>query len=119
MPTVVPGKLKLKGFNKKKKKKRTRNEREEEEEEERGEQHTSSSSSSSRTTTTKQETINPDDFLTETQRKFEQKKRKIDLAKAKEANNTTYRDRVEKFNYDLSIKSEHNDIPRISAAGNG
>ena len=61
----------------------------------------------------------PDEFLTDTQRKFEQKKRKSELAKAKDVVGSTYRDRVEQLNYDLSIMSEHNDIPRISAAGNG
>lgn len=110
MPTVIPGKLKLKGSSvgdkkKKKVKKRTRDEEE-----------VTSSANSSSSSTLKED---PDAFLTDTQRKFEQKKRKAELDKAKDVIGTTYRDRVEKFNYNLSVKSEHNDIPRISAAGNG
>eukprot|EP00603_Paraphysomonas_imperforata_P010554 CAMPEP_0114470598 /NCGR_PEP_ID=MMETSP0104-20121206/11353_1 /TAXON_ID=37642 ORGANISM="Paraphysomonas imperforata, Strain PA2" /NCGR_SAMPLE_ID=MMETSP0104 /ASSEMBLY_ACC=CAM_ASM_000202 /LENGTH=113 /DNA_ID=CAMNT_0001644365 /DNA_START=21 /DNA_END=362 /DNA_ORIENTATION=- len=113
MPTVIPGKLKLKGASsdtKKKKKKRSREEREE-------------SSSGISTTKATDSSIsagsNPDEFLTESQKKFEQKRIKTELDKAKKIVGTTYRDRVEQLNYELSIKSEHNDIPRISAAGNG
>lgn len=32
---------------------------------------------------------------------------------------TPYRERIEAFNNTLASMSEHNDIPRISAAGNG
>ena len=32
---------------------------------------------------------------------------------------TTFRERVEDFNMRLSKMTEHNDVPRISAAGNG
>ena len=31
----------------------------------------------------------------------------------------TYRDRLNEFNEKLSKQSDHNDIPRVSAAGNG
>ena len=117
MPTVIPGKLKLKGVSstsdkKKKKKKRNREEsdRDRDHEDPKVEEITTGASSSN---------TNSDAFLTESQRKFEQKRRKTDLQKAKHITQTTYRERVEKFNYDLSIMSEHNDIPRVSAAGNG
>lgn len=56
--------------------------------------------------------------MTETQRKHMEKKMKLDLQQVK-TNTTTYRDRVEQFNQRLATTTEHNDIPRISAAGNG
>jgi protein FAM32A len=124
MPTVIPGKLKLKGAGgpeKKKKKKRSRDERDNTIRDSQvsfGTQEGDKSSSSS-SGNTHIEIDNPDEFLTETQKKFEQKKIKLELEKAKSVIGTTYRDRVEQLNYELSIKSEHNDIPRISAAGNG
>jgi protein FAM32A len=129
MPTVIPGKLKLKGAGgpeKKKKKKRSRDERDNTIRDsqvsfgtQEGDKSNGSSSSSSSSRNTHIEIDNPDEFLTETQKKFEQKKIKLELEKAKSVIGTTYRDRVEQLNYELSIKSEHNDIPRISAAGNG
>ena len=63
--------------------------------------------------------IKPDDYLTEAQKRNLQKKSEADLRQAKKLTKLTYRERLEQFNYKLSIKTEHNDIPRISAAGNG
>jgi protein FAM32A len=57
--------------------------------------------------------------LTAAQRKHESKKRKLEGNRAKDIIEGSYRDRIEKFNLKLSTMSEHNDIPRISAAGNG
>ena len=57
--------------------------------------------------------------LTETQRKFMKRKQEVDSKSVKALTATTYRDRVESFNQKLSNMTEHNDIPRISAAGNG
>ena len=121
MPTVVPGKLKLKGLSKndKKKKKRRRRDDESESQKESSSSTNHNDNTDNTSLTTKETLLDYDEFLTDTQKKFEQKKRKIELMKAKEVSATTYRDRVEKFNYELSIKSEHNDIPRVSAAGNG
>ncbi len=31
----------------------------------------------------------------------------------------THRERIDEFNQYLSVLTEHNDIPRVSAAGNG
>jgi protein FAM32A len=120
MPTFTGGKLKLKGSSsddkKKKKKKRSREERE-------SVTHTDTSSSNSskeeKSISSTAYSHDPDEHLTDSQRKFEQKKRKAELSSAKNIVGTTYRDRVELFNYNLSVMSEHNDIPRISAAGNG
>ena len=39
--------------------------------------------------------------------------------KGKEIEIKSFRDRIEEFNSKLSTLTEHNDIPRISAAGNG
>mmetsp|Transcript_15128 Transcript_15128/g.30113 ORF Transcript_15128/g.30113 Transcript_15128/m.30113 type:complete len:130 (-) Transcript_15128:59-448(-) len=60
-----------------------------------------------------------DDDLTAFERAHIRKKR------AKEARDTaaittkSHRERVDEFNQGLSTLTEHNDIPRISAAGNG
>ena len=40
-------------------------------------------------------------------------------AMVKDLTATTHREKVEKFNAKLATMSEHNDIPRVSAAGNG
>mmetsp|Transcript_726 Transcript_726/g.917 ORF Transcript_726/g.917 Transcript_726/m.917 type:complete len:120 (-) Transcript_726:1375-1734(-) len=60
-----------------------------------------------------------DDQLTEAERRHKKRaleKRKEEAAKAV---NKTHRERVEEFNNKLSTLTEHNDIPRVSAAGNG
>ena len=58
--------------------------------------------------------------LTEAQLKFEKKRRETELQKNKKVMiETPYRDRIESFNQKLSSVTEHNEIPRISAAGNG
>jgi protein FAM32A len=60
-----------------------------------------------------------DDGLTEAQRKFKKAREEADVRLAKKAVAVSYRERVEDFNTKLSKMTEHNDIPRISAAGNG
>lgn len=57
-------------------------------------------------------------FLTESQRRHKRKKIEQE-ARAAKSTASSYRDRIEEFNYKLSVTTEHNDIPRISAAGNG
>ena len=58
--------------------------------------------------------------LTEAQKKHKEKiKTKVEEREVKAVSNKSYRERIEEFNYKLSITTEHNDIPRISAAGNG
>jgi len=63
--------------------------------------------------------------LTETQKKHKQKqieRERILLEKAKKGKNSeikSFREKIEEFNSKLSSLTEHNDIPRISAAGNG
>mmetsp|Transcript_11167 Transcript_11167/g.16750 ORF Transcript_11167/g.16750 Transcript_11167/m.16750 type:complete len:112 (+) Transcript_11167:121-456(+) len=60
-----------------------------------------------------------DDDLTEAERsamQFKKEKEKRDLEKVA---NMSHRERVEEFNSKLAELTEHNDIPRVSAAGNG
>jgi protein FAM32A len=63
--------------------------------------------------------------MTEAQKRHRQKliEREKELLargkKGKEIEIKSFRDRIEEFNSKLSTLTEHNDIPRISAAGNG
>ena len=119
MPTVIGGKLKLKGASDKKKKRKKRQREEEEELGNKSDGTKETLSSYKDNNTDEDEQNDSDSFLTESQRKFEQKRRKAELANAKKIVKKSYRDRVEEFNHSLSVMSEHNDIPRVSAAGNG
>ena len=60
-----------------------------------------------------------DDGLTETERAH--KRRLVARRKEAAASGTakSHRERVDELNNKLSTMTEHNDIPRISAAGNG
>jgi protein FAM32A len=60
-----------------------------------------------------------DVHLTEAQKRFKAKRAEIESKRARELAKTSFRDRVEDFNMRLSKMTEHNDIPRVSAAGNG
>ena len=78
------------------------------------------SSSSSRSGSTGDSNVMKDEVqLTDAQKRHKQ--RQIDQEKrlSKSVINTPYRDRVEAFNSKLASMTEHNDIPRVSAAGNG
>lgn len=107
MPTVIGGKLKLKGSKSSKpsdssKKKNLKR------------------ADSTRKASTDETAPDPSSFLTETQKKHKKKmddKLKNEIAKDLSAH--SYRERVEAFNHKLSTLTEHNDIPRVSAAGNG
>jgi protein FAM32A len=57
--------------------------------------------------------------LTEAQKRHEKRRRELEVEEMKKAVKTTYRQRIEKFNEQLATRTEHNDIPRVSAAGNG
>lgn len=58
-------------------------------------------------------------YLTESQKRHMKKKREAELKEIKNSVKTSYRERIENFNLKLSTLTEHNDIPRVSAAGNG
>ena len=57
--------------------------------------------------------------LTETQKKQREKQAKLETKIMKDTLSVSYRDRIDAFNNKLASLTEHNDIPRISAAGNG
>mmetsp|Transcript_27497 Transcript_27497/g.27718 ORF Transcript_27497/g.27718 Transcript_27497/m.27718 type:complete len:115 (+) Transcript_27497:100-444(+) len=106
---VKRGKLKLKGENDSKKVSKKRRMVEEEEE--------STSVHSIHESTPPLES--KDDHLTEAQKRHIRKKLELEKKDIKKLVSTTYRERIEDYNYKLSKMSEHNDIPRVSAAGNG
>jgi protein FAM32A len=59
-------------------------------------------------------------YLTEAQRRHRLKKAELMKSRdLKKLGSTSYRERLESFNTRLASTTEHNDIPRISAAGNG
>ena len=61
-----------------------------------------------------------DEFLTAAQHSQKRKERtEIEAKIAKEHASMSYRERINQFNQKLAAATEHNDIPRISAAGNG
>jgi protein FAM32A len=68
---------------------------------------------------TPSETPSTGQLLTEAQKKHRGARAEVEMRQAKKLVGSTYRERVETFNYKLSKMTEHNDIPRISAAGNG
>ena len=87
---------------------------------------TSSSSSTTTTTTTNNNKRNRDDdeeedlsHLTESEKRFRMSKIEKEKKDIKKLLKQTYRDRLNDFNEKLSKQSDHNDIPRVSAAGNG
>jgi protein FAM32A len=57
--------------------------------------------------------------LTEAQKRFKQRQQEREKTEAKKYATSNFRDRVDEFNQKLSKLTEHNDIPRVSAAGNG
>lgn len=111
--TFVGGKLNLKGEKKKKSKKSARKKKS-------SQTSKHSLELASREDTLIQESIPlADDDLTEAERKSlkrKQERERIDLEKLAEQ---SHRERVEDFNEKLGRLTELNDIPRISAAGNG
>lgn len=60
-----------------------------------------------------------EEYLTPSQKRHLQRKIEKEKEEAKKLSKTSFRDRVEIFNSKLASMTEHNDIPRISAAGNG
>ena len=81
--------------------------------------NSSSSSSSSSSNNNNHKKTADSEYLTEAQRRHRDKKLELESRTDKKLTTTTYRDRVEMFNAKLGRMTEHNDIPRVSAAGNG
>ena len=115
------GKLKLKGTSSSDvgKKKKRKVSKENEIEDSGLKIPSSSSSSSSSSMEMKSTELKPEDYLTKAELRFLKKKEEADARTAKNLVKHTYRERVENFNVKLATATEHNDIPRISAAGNG
>jgi protein FAM32A len=63
--------------------------------------------------------ILPEEYLTPAELRYRQKKAEIDSRAIKKITQLSHRERLEQFNQKLASTTEHNDIPRISAAGNG
>lgn len=57
--------------------------------------------------------------LTDAEKAAKKRKEQRELEELKKVASKSHRERVEEFNTKLSTLTEHNDIPRISAAGNG
>jgi protein FAM32A len=66
-------------------------------------------------------TTNEDDLdgLTEAERKALKRRRERERIEAEKVAQKSHRERVEEFNNKLASLTELNDIPRVSAAGNG
>ena len=60
-----------------------------------------------------------EDEMTQAERAAFQKKQERELEQLKYIARKSHRERVEDYNEKLSQLTEHNDIPRVSAAGNG
>lgn len=73
----------------------------------------------SEVTTTKEPSPRGLEHLTVTQRRHFERKIEKEKEEAKKLSKTSFRERVDQFNNKLAQLTEHNDIPRISAAGNG
>ncbi|ETV66638.1 hypothetical protein H257_16944 [Aphanomyces astaci] len=106
---VMGGKLSLKGLplSKKSKKKRKREHAEETEEKS--------------DVVKKQETevLVPIAAMTPAQKKHQKFKAKREEEDIKKQASKTYRERVDEYSQYLGNLSEHHDVPRVSAAGNG
>mmetsp|Transcript_19146 Transcript_19146/g.27239 ORF Transcript_19146/g.27239 Transcript_19146/m.27239 type:complete len:121 (+) Transcript_19146:53-415(+) len=61
----------------------------------------------------------PFDGMTEAERRAQKFKLERQLKDISDISRLSHRDRVEQFNEKLSMLTELNDIPRVSAAGNG
>lgn len=57
--------------------------------------------------------------LTEAEKRYRRRKLELEQKSLKKLAGMNYRDRIDNFNNKLASLTEHNDIPRVSAAGNG
>ena len=60
-----------------------------------------------------------DEFLTPAQLAQKRKSQEKEIEEARARADVSYRQRLAAFNKRLASTTEHNDIPRVSAAGNG
>jgi len=107
-PAFMGGSLNFKGSKKKKKKSKKK---EKKKKREREEQSLSSAAVID---------LGSDEDLTEAEKRAKKFRREITDKKELEAiGGISHRERIENFNTKLGSMTEHNDIPRVSAAGNG
>lgn len=102
-PTFMGGSLKLKGAKKKKKK-------------------TKHSKAEETVTKSNSEVASPedsDDDLTMTEKQSLKRKKERESIELEKIAKQSHRERIEEFNEKLGSLTELNDIPRVSAAGNG
>ena len=122
-PLVVGGKLKLKGSNgssSKRDKTSTTSSSLEKSTHKDSQETASQPTQQQEQSETKQITASrAGEYLTTAQKRHLQKKIEREELEAKKLSKTSFRERVDIFNDRLSQMTEHNDIPRISAAGNG
>ena len=119
MPKVIGGKLKLKGIkssiSNNKKKNRSKSNDDDIEIGNNNEKITNNDNKDKK----KDDDDNDDDMLTKTERKHKEILKKKMLESISKSDDLGYRNRLNKFNEKLATQTEHNDIPRVSAAGNG
>lgn len=113
--SVVGGKLSLKGIDFKKKKKKSKRKHEEDDDG----VSKSGKVERERAAPAEPDEPKPEDMLTAAQKRYLQTMRDRAAESARKQVQETHREKVEKFNSRLANLTEHNDIPRISAAGNG
>eukprot|EP00613_Pedinella_sp_CCMP2098_P000100 CAMPEP_0171633474 /NCGR_PEP_ID=MMETSP0990-20121206/25222_1 /TAXON_ID=483369 /ORGANISM="non described non described, Strain CCMP2098" /LENGTH=141 /DNA_ID=CAMNT_0012204193 /DNA_START=28 /DNA_END=453 /DNA_ORIENTATION=+ len=126
------GKLRLKGVEfKKSKKKKSKKEkkqhkrsRDDEEDEEKLEsarevRRREEEASTGAADVSDEEEENPEDRLTDAQKRYMKVQRDRAAETARKEVQMTHRMKVEMYNDRLAALTEHNDIPRVSAAGNG
>jgi protein FAM32A len=125
MPTVIGGKLKLKGAKPKVAKKDSKTKGKSKSSGGGAEATDTHTEGSSRldldsASSSSKSASSADDFLTDTERRHKVKMDELIKNKfAKKLSEVSYRERVEAFNHKLATTTELNDIPRVSAAGNG
>jgi protein FAM32A len=66
-----------------------------------------------------EDAIHQDDGLTEVERKALRRRLERERLDAEKIAQKSHRERIEEFNSKLASQTELNDIPRVSAAGNG
>ena len=123
---AVGGALKIKGidFKRKKSSKKKKKKRKREEEEGGGDESAAAAAASSSTAGGGEEQEepaeeDPADFMTDAERRYHKTMKQRASQAAQSAVTKTHREKVEDFNFLLDNLTEHNDIPRVSAAGNG
>ena len=63
--------------------------------------------------------VDGSDEMTDAERKAMKRRRDREQKELEKVAQMSHRERVEEFNEKLATQTEHNDIPRVSAAGNG